>query len=446
LSNNPADISARTMVKANGVIMNDVFHNLSTELRDLRLNTNDKIARHVDRINEIAKELHNLNTEIGIVEIGQQNANDSRDQRDQLLKELAKLIDVDTVENDRGQVTVTTAGNILVSPAQYRQLETTTTTFTRNDGTSDIDIGIRFADSKSVFTPISGSIRGLMECRDVLIPEYESRLDTLALGLVEKINDLHVQGYNLLGYSGIYFFDPSTTGASDIDISASVHSDVQNIAAATGGAANVGAQIVVPAGSGQIDFGNPPQQFTKTLGRFYNSATDPVNERARNVIDGSVVVTAGGTTLQEDVDYHIDYVNGTIQMLHAGYDGQAVTIDFQFRTGDFAGPGDNANAVAISELRHELTMAPDPLGNATNTFTQYYSALIGQLGLERNEASASLETREFLIQQYEKHQDAISGVSLDEEMAEIIKYQHTFSAAARVITTTGRMLEVLMNM
>ncbi|MBD3346244.1 MAG: flagellar hook-associated protein FlgK [Chitinivibrionales bacterium] len=446
LANNPSDISARTMVKANAVIMNDVFHNLSAEMRDLRLNTNDKIARHVDRINEISKKVHNLNSEIGIVEIGQQNANDSRDQRDQLLKELAKIIDIDTIENEQGQVTVTTAGNILVSPAEFRQLETTTATFTRTDGTSDVDVGIRFADSKTTFIPVSGAIRGLMECRDTLIPEYESRLDSLATGLVEKVNTNHVQGYNLLGYSGVYFFNPETTGASDINISASIRADVQNIAAATGGAANMGSQIVVPAGSGQLDFGNAPQQFSKTLGRFFNSATDPISERARNIINGSVVVTAGATTLQEGADYHIDYASGTIQMLHGGYDGQAIAIDFQYRSGDFAGPGDNANAIAIAELRHQLTMAPDPIGNDTNTFTQYYSAMIGQLGLERNEASASLETREFLIQQYETHQDSISGVSLDEEMAEIIKYQHTFSAAARVITTTGHMLEVLMNM
>ena len=90
-------------------------------------------------------------------------------------------------------------------------------------------------------------------------------------------------------------------------------------------------------------------------------------------------------------------------------------------------------------------MAPDALGNPTTTFDQYYSTVIGRLGFARNEAASNLETREFLIEQYETHQDSIAGVSLDEEMAELIKFQHTYQAAARVITTANQMLDVLMN-
>ena len=91
-------------------------------------------------------------------------------------------------------------------------------------------------------------------------------------------------------------------------------------------------------------------------------------------------------------------------------------------------------------------MSPDGLGNDTATFDQYYGAMIGQLGLERNEADSNLETREFLVNQYEAHQDSIAGVSLDEEMAELIKFQHTYQAAARVISTANQMLDVLMNL
>ena len=91
-------------------------------------------------------------------------------------------------------------------------------------------------------------------------------------------------------------------------------------------------------------------------------------------------------------------------------------------------------------------MNPDVLGDGSSTFAEYYGAMIGELGLNRNEASSNLETRTFLVDQYEAQQDSISGVSLDEEMANLIKYQHTYQAAARLITTTNTMLDVLLNM
>jgi flagellar hook-associated protein 1 FlgK len=442
LINNPADLASRTMVKTGAEVLTDEFHNLSNELRLMKEDLNVKIDAKVQRVNELAQEINNMNAEVGAVEIGNQNANDSRDKRDEMLKELATLIDIDTTENGIGQVTVTTAGNMLVSPAGYRTLETTTSTSTLPDGTTARSIRLRFADSKRPYSPLSGEIKGLFDSRDIVVPEYERQLDTLALALMRKVNEVHSGGYSLYGYTGMSFFDTTSTGASDINLAAEILSDVQNIAAASGGAPLQA--ITVNAAAGQLDFGNV-QQLSKTLGALWTAA-DPLTERARNVVHGSVVLRANGTVLTENTDYHVDYVQGTIQMLHAGYNGLAMTVDFRYDTGRYNGPGDNSNAVRVAQLRHELTMAPDPLGNDTNTFTQYYSAFIGKLGLARNEASANLQTRQDLVAQYQRHQDAIAGVSLDEEMADIIKYQHTYTAAARVITTTSAMLDVLMNM
>ncbi|MBD3419442.1 MAG: flagellar hook-associated protein FlgK [Chitinivibrionales bacterium] len=443
LANNPADLSARTMVKTNAEILNGVFHNLSSELRNLRQAANDKITANMNRVNELAKEIYNINIEVGAVEIGNQNANDSRDKRDRLLKELASHIDYDTIENEQGQITLTTNGQVLLSPVGYRSLETATTTFSRADGTSYTNIGLQFADSNVAYQPGNGTLRALFTVRDLVIPEQENNLDTLANSLVQEVNSLHTNGYNLYGYTGLEFFNSNTTGASDIALSSSILESVQNIAAATGGQMLNAAAVNVPAGV--MNFGNLPTQMSKTLGRQW-IAGDPQAERARNIVHGTVIVQAGGATLAEGSDYFVNYVTGEIQMLHGGYDGQPVTVDFQYRTGAFKGPGDNENAVDIAKLREQLTMQPGPTGNSTNTFAQYYSSFIGRLGLARNEAESNLETREFLIKQFEEHQDSIAGVSLDEEMAEIIKYQHTFTAAARLITTTSQMLEVLMNM
>lgn len=437
LANNPSDLSARTMVKTNAEILSDVFHNISGELTNLRQTRNDEIIARMNKVNEYCKEIYNLNLEIGAVEIGNQNANDSRDRRDLILKELSKLIDITTIENEMGQITITTGGNIIVSPVHLQELETATGSVRLPDQSTITEVTLRFAGSKRLYQPQSGQIAGLIESRDRIIPEHQNKIDILAQSIVRSVNDIHKRGFTLDGISGIQFFDENATGASDITLSASILSNSRNIAAASGGEAHPGVQNNLPAGN--HNFGDQPLQLVRDP-----AALPPVN--ARDVINGSVIVRSPSAVLNEGVDYHINYSDGTIQMLHAGFDGVALTVDFQYRTTGFSGPGNNSNALQIAALRSDLTMNPDVLGNGTTTFTEYYSAVIGNLGLSRNEADSNLKTREYLISQYESHQDSIAGVSLDEEMANLIRYQHTYQAAARLISTTSEMLDVLMNM
>jgi flagellar hook-associated protein 1 FlgK len=426
LANNPSDSSARTMVKTNGEILTGVFHNLATQLSDYKKTRNDEIASRVAKVNELTREIFNLNKEIASVEITNQNANDSRDKRDKLLKDLSQIIDVDTIENDLGQITVTTGGNIIVSPAYQQDIETTTTTYTTADGTTVTDIGMRFSDSKRTYLPSGGEMRGLLDARDKVIPEYQAYLDAVANALVAKVNEAHQRGYSLNGFTGIDYFDPTSTGASDIEISAAIASDTQNIAAAAGGETLVA----------------PTTPITLTYGTF-----PPANLGNANISRNSVIVRTGaGTTLAENVDYHIDYRTGNIQLLHNGYDGTPLLVDYSYSSGGFEGPGGNANAIAVAQLREKLTMNNDDLGNPTASFGEYYASFIGRLGLDRNEATSNLDSRNHLVEQYEAQQDSVAGVSLDDEMAEIIKFQHVYQASARLISTTSQMLDVLLNM
>lgn len=430
LANNPADLSARTMVSSTAQILTSAFHNVSSEMSQLRQTRNDEISARMGRINELAQEISNFNNEIGAVEIGNQHANDSRDGRDRALKELSEIIEIETIENKQGQITVTTGGSILVSPVNVNKLEGTTTTTTLPDGTSLSTVGMRFSQSKQTYNPTGGQLLGLIESRDTVIPKYQSDLDTLAMALTTKVNDVHERGFNLNGYTGVSFFDPQATGASDFELSATILSSVQNISTASGGAPvafNEG--ILAPA----LDFGAAAYNLTN-----------------RNIQQNTVVLTAttitGPVVLQEGIDYHIDYVNGSVQMLHNGYDGLNMNISYQYGSGSYMGPGDNSTAIAVAGLRDTLTMNPDVLGNEVSTFTDFYSAFVGDMGLARNEAAANLETRKSLISQYETHQDSIAGVSLDEEMADLMKFQHTYQAAARLISITNEMLDALLRM
>jgi flagellar hook-associated protein 1 FlgK len=425
LANNPADTSARTMVKTSGEVLTDTFHNLATQLSDSRQSMNGKISQDVDKVNQLTKDIYNLNTEIASVEISKQNANDSRDKRDLDLKQLSGLIDFTSQENSLGQVTISAGGSIIVSPAYQQDIETTTSTYKAADGSTITNVGLRFKDSKILFMPQSGEMRGLIDSRDQVLPEYQSKLDSLANALVSKINAVHETGYDLNGVSGNDFFDPTSTGASDIKLSPSIESNVLNIAAASGGQT-----LVAPVQNLVLAFG---QQPSANLGNA-------------NITRNSVIVKAGNTTLTEGTDYQVNYQTGDIQLLHAGFNATPLTTTYSYTAGSSQGTGDNANALSIAQLRESMTMDSDPLGNPTSTFSENYASMIGRLGEEQNEATSNLDSRTSLVTQYQNQQDAISGVSLDEEMANLVQLQHTYEASARVITTAGTMLDSLIAM
>ena len=78
---------------------------------------------------------------------------------------------------------------------------------------------------------------------------------------------------------------------------------------------------------------------------------------------------------------------------------------------------------------------------------EFYNTIVGQVGIDTNKAIQLKESHTLLVEQIENARQSVQGVSLDEEMTQMIKYQHAFDAAARVITTIDQALEtVIMNM
>ncbi len=104
-------------------------------------------------------------------------------------------------------------------------------------------------------------------------------------------------------------------------------------------------------------------------------------------------------------------------------------------------PGDNRNAVAIAALQSRGTMNG---GNAT--FDDFYSALVGRVGSDTRHASANHDYEDAMVTQLENYRESVAGVSLDEEMINLVKYQHAYEAAARVINTVDEMLDTVLNM
>lgn len=436
LANNPQELSAREAVRASTNDLTDMFHSLALEMVDQRAKLDELMTKQVDQINDLSSRIAKLNIEISTAEgTSGHKANDSRDKRDQLVRQLSEIVDVTAIESPQGHVSVSTGGVLLVGPGSSTPIETFGIVRKRADGTEFTTLGLRISENKKTFIPRGGLVRGIMDSKDEIIPSFEAKLDAMAANLVEQVNSRHVTGYNLNQTTGVVFFDPNETKASHIRLSDAVQNDSKNISAATGGQASA-VQTIPEA----IPNNATPQVDLKL--------TDP---QYRNLVQGSVQITltATGEALREGAgqDYVVDYQRGVITFLNYNRyaDGDAIDINMRYEANGFPGPGDGSRALEIAQLRQTPTMSPDPLGNATQSVNDFYSSFVGELGIHRNQVKSAFENKEFIISQLDGEQLALAGVSLDEEMVNLIKFQNSYQASARFISTISQMMDVLLN-
>lgn len=107
---------------------------------------------------------------------------------------------------------------------------------------------------------------------------------------------------------------------------------------------------------------------------------------------------------------------------------------------DKSGVGDGANALAIARLRDAKVMQNDKA-----TFHDFYRGMIAELGVAGREAERMTLAMLAVEVRIREHQEAVSGVSLDDEMLNLIQFQHSYSAAAKFLSTLDQMLETLIH-
>jgi flagellar hook-associated protein 1 FlgK len=122
-----------------------------------------------------------------------------------------------------------------------------------------------------------------------------------------------------------------------------------------------------------------------------------------------------------------------------------VSVKIAYNTTGFSGNGNGGNAAALAKVRLAKSLNNDADGSPTQSIGDFYSAVIGRMGIEKNENKARKETREFLIAQMDSEQGSIAGVSLDEEMTNMIKFENSYKASAKYIQTVSQMLDILMS-
>ncbi|ABO68407.1 flagellar hook-associated protein FlgK [Geobacillus thermodenitrificans] len=403
LSTHPENEGARSVVRQRGLAVVETFHYLSNSLSQIQTDIGTQIGVTVTQINSLAKQISELNKQIASVEPNGYLPNDLYDERDRLIDELSKLINVQVEKHPTGGNAPATAegtydiyflnGNekvYLVQGGEFQSISFPDGQDVDGDkehikemppatGVTELQVGgtsVSFTSNNQVTFPM-GKLRGLIEAYGYvsgqdssgqpivtgIYPDMLNNLDKLAYTFGKLFNAVHEKGYGLNGETGVSFFDglgqEAKGAAKTIRLSADID-DLANIAAST-------------------EEGKPGNG---------NNAINLANV-------GSMLLSSN-----------------TISLI-----GTSATIQ-------------------MSDLQLPLT---------SGTIQTNYQGWIGKLGVDGQQANRMKNNSDVLRQSVEERRQSVSSVSLDEEMMNMIKFQHAYNAAARQITVVDEMLDKIIN-
>ena len=423
--------------------------NLATTLRQvderielLRTNANEEAKNLVPEINSLAERIAALNVEIRNAELDGTNANDLRDERDLLLDEVSGLVNITTRERTDGQIDVLIGGDVLVSGNTTRELVAEREA-SLDPSRSDL-VEIRFVDTGESLNLSSGELYGALSVRDNELVEYSQLVDTLTASIIQQVNAIHAQGNGIENLSG------TITSSSPIeDVTAALQ--------------DAGLPFAITDGSFDVvvyDDADPPVATTTTITiTAATTAQDLVND-LNAIANFSATLNADGTIdLGADTDYTFAFANDSagaltalgINGLFTGSDAGSIAVNQDILDNplwltsgfslDVLETGDNEAALALADIRNALA-----LEDGSATINDFYESLIARIGNDVGVNQDLLAVENTLIDDYSARREATSGVSLDEEVTNLVQYQRAYEASATLVTTTNQMLEALINM
>lgn len=299
LASNPESLPNRMDVLSKAQELTALFRSRYSSLTELQLASDRAVSSTVGEINSLSSQIAQLNQEVIKMEMGSiPSSNDLRDKRDELIRQLGKLVNIATTETESGAVTVTAgSGRLLVAGNNSYDL---TTSSMPPYGYKDIFWGTTNITSELT----GGALAAHIQTRDTYVPSYKLQLDTLAAEIGGDVNALHATGYGMNNLTGFNFFvpwvGPVTGAAAAFDVDPAIVADVNRIA--TGNAINQPGNNTMATQIADLAAALTMSGGTATYGNYYATLTFTVGKDVRVAEDNAEVQTAVLTQLQNQRD------------------------------------------------------------------------------------------------------------------------------------------------
>lgn len=417
VATNPASQPPRTVLLQRAKALVTSAQTIERSMLDTLNGANTGLTDGARQVNTLAANIADLNQRITQQESGSGRATafDLRDQRGQKLDELAKLVDFSSFEDNNGSLTVTVGMRNLVYGATTNRMSTKTNA----EGNQDL-----FLDGINITTNIQkGQLSGLIAARDDIQSSALIGLRKLVGSVTQQVNALHRTGFGLDASTGNDFFTPlqltTTSNSAGANVTATITN--QNL-------------LTLDEYRITVDAGNNINVTNKQTGALVIPPAPYVSGGTISLPGMDVVIA--GAVASTDI-FSVSPLTGVIRSF-----GVSLTDPRQIAatTSALQLPGDNSNAVQIAQLANASQNA---IGN--NTFSGFYGGLVSTVGVMKQAASDSLSFDNNLLAALQSQRDSISGVSLDEEAANLIRYQRSYEAGARMIRVADELLQTILN-
>jgi len=416
LGKDPSSSAVRALVKQRGVTLAKYFNSTAAHFDDLQQDVNYKIQTKVEEVNSYATQIQQLNRQIYISELDGNTANDLRDSRTLLVDKLSRIINIDANEVVYGQLpdgrddkhfVITISGKALVDHYSVSKLavEQRSAAEKVNDEDANNLYEIKWADGNSLNIK-GGELRGYLDVRDGNegeagtngiaspnykgIPYYQKKLNEFVRTFARAFNE----GY--IDTDGDKEFD-----ATDYD--GTGHSDGYGYNTTDDGVRffTMKATDNLPVSSDE----------------FLDLAANP-SPTANQIYDRYELLTAKNFTVSEDIinDFNLIATSGT------------------------AGEAGNIDALnSILDMRHNADMFSE---GAPEDFMK---SLVATLGIDSQQAQNYQSNQQVIVTQITNRRLSDSGVAIDEEMTNLVKFQQAYNASAKMIQTMGEIYDTLIN-
>jgi len=495
LSENAADNEFRVAVLKRGETLMDSVNLHYQGLSTLQHNANEEIEMNVKRVNDISRQIAGLNGDIQRIKGQGDNPNDLMDRRDLLVDELSKIIDITVTQQDPDEFMVHTSGHILVQGQIARQFDL------RKDQDAESFAYMHWRDTGDRMNFYRGELGALFELRDVTIEEEIQSLDSFAMNFSDLVNEIHREAYGANGRTGINFFteypyvtnvngnyDRSGDGVFDstyvyringqnslesqaqVGLSGTIRLSASNrivevpyyptdvVSDIVNRINNSGAEVVARLNrEGQL-------QLKATPAELVNGQRVNPDFVIRHVEDSGHFLTGyAGMLLQSGAEGAFSWDRAdAVTSLRGGAEDYAVSPvanpsgwvrvnpDLQRdissvaagfgENGRAANPGNGDAASAIASIKNNQVMV-----GRHRTFDDYFANAVGNMGLMGEQAERNVYTQNKIMYTLKEMRESNSGVNIDEELSNMIRFQKGYEAAARYITTVNNMLDTLIN-
>ncbi len=495
LSDNPTSDTSRQMLIDEGKNLQSHIGNLTAVLDDTQYQLNSQISGLADEINSRLETIQAVNIQVERANrVGQQAPNELLDRRDQAVLELSQYMDIKTFPQESGRVDIHTANGQLplLSDNTITRLEVDRSPY-GDDNRTEVYMSIGGGRQLVSDQIAGGQLGGALHFRDNLLEKAKNDLGLTLNGLTASMNWQHYQGYDINGDAGGNLFTPLALNAINNTDNTGVETGTNILVSF-----NPNAGVSEPPYDGATGLSLQPatygdkesylQNAFTEIGRFesrsyelrYNQATDEFDFFDYNTkaplldstgtpitlargavgnIEGMSFDLSGVTTAPDDRDSFLvkphqtilenfgQELNATEKVATRGQspidnDSDGSILD---EAPASAAVGDNVNISNLAGLQSTKLLLADSSDVGSETLLGGYSKMATNVGMYVRGSEIQLTAQSNVFQQVTDQRDSISGVSLDEEAANLMRYQQAYEAAAQIIATSQTLFQTILD-